>query len=67
MTILAITGVPGIGKTTAVIRTARTLKDRGLTVGGVISRELRLGFLSRVTALLDIIILFVSGLEIILP
>ena len=67
MTILAITGVPGIGKTTAMIHSAGTLKDRGLTVGGIISRELRLSFLSRVTALLNIIILFVSGLEIILP
>ena len=42
MTILALTGAPGIGKTTAVIRAARTLKDRGLIVGGIVSREIRI-------------------------
>lgn len=41
MTILVLTGAPGIGKTTAVIHVARALKDRGLNVGGIISRELR--------------------------
>ena len=41
MTILVITGAPGIGKTTAVIHVARTLKDKGINVGGIVSRELR--------------------------
>ena len=41
MTILVITGAPGIGKTTAVIHIARTLKDKGINVGGIVSRELR--------------------------
>jgi nucleoside-triphosphatase THEP1 len=55
MTILALTGAPGIGKTTAVILAAGTLKDRGLTVGGIISRELRFNtpscpFVSRLSA-----------------
>ncbi|MDQ5869860.1 MAG: NTPase [Thermoproteota archaeon] len=39
---MVLTGAPGIGKTTAVIRVARTLKDRGLNVGGIVSRELRI-------------------------
>ena len=41
MTILVITGAPGIGKTTAVIHVASTLKDKGINVGGIVSRELR--------------------------
>jgi len=41
MTIIALTGPPGIGKTTAVIQTARILKDRGINVGGIVSREIR--------------------------
>jgi nucleoside-triphosphatase len=41
MTITILTGVPGVGKSTAVIRAARALKDRGLNVGGIVSRELR--------------------------
>ena len=41
MTIIVLTGAPGVGKTTAVIRVARELKERGLKVGGVVSRELR--------------------------
>jgi nucleoside-triphosphatase THEP1 len=42
MTILVLTGAPGIGKTTAVIRAARSLRDSGLKVGGIVSRELRI-------------------------
>ena len=42
MTILVLIGAPGIGKTTAVIHAARTLKDRGLDVGGIVSKELRI-------------------------
>ena len=41
MTIIVLTGAPGVGKTTAVIRVARALKERGVKVGGIVSRELR--------------------------
>ncbi|MGI0043394.1 MAG: NTPase [Nitrososphaeraceae archaeon] len=41
MTIIVLTGSPGIGKTTVVLRVAGELKERGVNVGGVISRELR--------------------------
>jgi nucleoside-triphosphatase len=41
MTIIVLTGAPGVGMTTAVIRVARELKERGLKVGGIVSRELR--------------------------
>ena len=41
MTIIALTGPPGIGKTTAVLQIARVLKDRGINVGGIVSREIR--------------------------
>ena len=41
MTIIVLTGPPGIGKTTAVLQIARVLKDRGINVGGIVSREIR--------------------------
>jgi nucleoside-triphosphatase THEP1 len=41
LTIIILTGAPGVGKSTAVIHAARALKDRGLNVGGIVSRELR--------------------------
>ena len=41
MTIIVLTGPPGIGKTTAVLQIARVLKDRGKNVGGIVSREIR--------------------------
>lgn len=41
MTIVSISGAPGIGKTTTVMNAARILKDRGLNVGGIVSREIR--------------------------
>jgi nucleoside-triphosphatase len=41
MTIIRLTGAPGVGKTTALIRVARALKERGVKVGGIVSRELR--------------------------
>jgi nucleoside-triphosphatase len=41
MTITMLTGAPGVGKSTAVIHATRALKDRGLNVGGIVSRELR--------------------------
>ncbi|MGE5556682.1 MAG: NTPase [Methanocella sp.] len=47
--VLLVTGSPGVGKTTVVQKTAQALKDRGFSVGGMISREAkdcctRLGF-----------------------
>jgi len=41
MTIIILTGAPRVGKTTAVIRVASALKEKGVKVGGVVSRELR--------------------------
>lgn len=41
MTTIVITGDPGIGKTTIVTGIAQGLKERGVRVGGVISREVR--------------------------
>ena len=41
MTIIVLTGAPGVGKTTALIRVARALNERGVKVGGIVSRELR--------------------------
>ena len=41
MTIIVLTGAPGVGKTTAVIRVASALKEKGVKVGGIVSRELR--------------------------
>lgn len=39
--VLLITGNPGIGKTTLLMKAVDTLKDRGYHIGGMISRELR--------------------------
>ncbi len=39
--ILLITGPPGIGKTTILLKTVTILKERGLNVGGMLSREVR--------------------------
>lgn len=39
--VLVITGSPGIGKTTTLIKTVAILKKNGYTVGGMISREVR--------------------------
>ena len=38
-----VTGPPGSGKTTAVMRAVEELKRRGLRVGGMVSREVRRG------------------------
>src|SRR5215813_3091109 len=40
-TIIVLTGAPGVGKTTALMRLAWVLKERGVKVGGIVSRELR--------------------------
>jgi len=41
--LLFITGAPGIGKTTVLLRTVEALKNRGFRVGGMLSREVREG------------------------
>jgi nucleoside-triphosphatase len=40
-TIIVLTGAPRVGKTTALMRLAWVLKERGVKVGGIVSRELR--------------------------
>jgi len=42
--IILITGIPGIGKTTAIIRTAEKLKAQGYKIGGMITKEKREGY-----------------------
>jgi nucleoside-triphosphatase len=39
--LLLITGYPGIGKTTVLLRTVELLKAQGFKVGGMVSREAR--------------------------
>jgi len=39
--LLFLTGNPGIGKTTVLLRVAEALKARGYSVGGMVSREVR--------------------------
>src|ERR687887_645525 len=41
MTIIVLTGAPGVGKTTAIIWVVQALKERGVKIGGIVSRELR--------------------------
>jgi nucleoside-triphosphatase len=41
--VLLLTGGPGIGKTTVLFRVVDALKDKGITVGGMGSREARSG------------------------
>jgi nucleoside-triphosphatase len=41
MPCLILTGSPGVGKTTAIMRLAEMLKERGIKVGGIISNEVR--------------------------
>lgn len=38
---MIVTGAPGVGKTTALLRVAQALKERGMKVGGIVSRELK--------------------------
>ncbi len=38
-----LTGRPGVGKTTVLLRVVDALKSRGLRVGGMVSREVRKG------------------------
>jgi nucleoside-triphosphatase len=39
--VLLLTGAPGIGKTTVLLRTVEALKAKGYKVGGMVSREVR--------------------------
>jgi nucleoside-triphosphatase len=41
--VLLLTGIPGVGKTTVLLRVVETLKAKGYSVGGMISREVRSG------------------------
>jgi nucleoside-triphosphatase len=41
MTVIVLTGTPGVGKTTIVMSVVSKLKARDIKVGGVISREVR--------------------------
>jgi nucleoside-triphosphatase len=41
--VLLLTGTPGIGKTTVLMKTVNALKKRGICVGGMIGREVREG------------------------
>jgi len=49
MTVIVLTGAPKVGKTTTLMRVAQELKERGVKVGGIVSREtqtnnVRIGF-----------------------
>lgn len=39
--VILLTGNPGVGKTTALMKTVNLLKEKGITIGGMISREAR--------------------------
>jgi nucleoside-triphosphatase len=39
--VLLLTGNPGVGKTTVLMTTVNALKEKGYSVGGIISREIR--------------------------
>jgi nucleoside-triphosphatase len=41
--VLLLTGSPGVGKTTVLMKTVSVLKEKGCCVGGMISREAREG------------------------
>lgn len=41
--VVLLTGNPGVGKTTVLMKTVNALKERGICVGGMISREVREG------------------------
>lgn len=40
---MLLTGSPGVGKTTVLLKTVEALKAKGYNVGGMISREARVG------------------------
>ena len=39
--VLLLTGSPGVGKTTVLLRVVESLKTKGYSVGGMVSREVR--------------------------
>ncbi len=39
--VLLLSGAPGVGKTTIILKTVDALKSNGISVGGMISREVR--------------------------
>jgi len=39
--LILLTGPPGIGKTTVISRVVRMLRENGISVGGIISKEVR--------------------------
>jgi nucleoside-triphosphatase len=41
--VLLLTGNPGVGKTTVLMKTVNLLKEKGFSVGGMLSREVREG------------------------
>ncbi|MEM2419717.1 MAG: NTPase [Candidatus Bathyarchaeia archaeon] len=41
--VLLLTGSPGVGKTTLLLKVADALKTKGYRVGGMVSREVRVG------------------------
>jgi len=41
--VILLTGAPGVGKTTVLVKTAEALRAQGVSVGGMISREAREG------------------------
>jgi nucleoside-triphosphatase len=41
--VLILTGNPGVGKTTVLTKTVEMLRNRGYTIGGMLSREFREG------------------------
>jgi nucleoside-triphosphatase len=41
--ILILTGAPGVGKTTVLTKTVDALKAKGVSIGGMVSREVREG------------------------
>jgi nucleoside-triphosphatase len=41
--VMLLTGNPGVGKTTVLMKTVNALKNRGICVGGMVSREAREG------------------------
>ncbi len=41
--VLLLTGPPSVGKTTVLMKVVKALKERGICVGGMISREVREG------------------------
>ena len=40
---MLLTGSPGVGKTSVLLRIVESLKAKGYSVGGMVSREVRVG------------------------